>query len=85
VPGAAVYWTVDSSYRSGLAPFISLVYDPKAVMTFTIKGLPGGLVNVNDLRREQARPASSAVEGGRVLPEPGHEEEWLRQAKTAQS
>jgi len=30
-------------------------------------------------------PASSAVEGGRVLPEPGHEEEWLRQAKTAQS
>jgi phenylpyruvate tautomerase PptA (4-oxalocrotonate tautomerase family) len=30
-------------------------------------------------------PASSAVEGGRVLPEPGHEEQWLRQAKTAQS
>jgi phenylpyruvate tautomerase PptA (4-oxalocrotonate tautomerase family) len=30
-------------------------------------------------------PASSAVEGGRVLPEPGHEEEWLRQAKNAKS
>lgn len=28
-------------------------------------------------------PASSAVEGGRVLPEPGHEEEWLRQTKNA--
>jgi phenylpyruvate tautomerase PptA (4-oxalocrotonate tautomerase family) len=26
-------------------------------------------------------PASSAVEGGRALPEPGHEEEWLRQAE----
>jgi phenylpyruvate tautomerase PptA (4-oxalocrotonate tautomerase family) len=26
-------------------------------------------------------PASSAVEGGRVLPEPGHEQEWLRQAE----
>jgi phenylpyruvate tautomerase PptA (4-oxalocrotonate tautomerase family) len=25
-------------------------------------------------------PAGSAVEGGRVLPEPGHEEEWLRRA-----
>jgi phenylpyruvate tautomerase PptA (4-oxalocrotonate tautomerase family) len=25
-------------------------------------------------------PASSAVEGGRVLPEPGHEEKWLRQS-----
>ena len=30
-------------------------------------------------------PASSAVEGGRVLPEPGHEEEWLRQAKNVKS
>ena len=30
-------------------------------------------------------PASSAVEGGRVLPEPGHEEEWLRQAENAKS
>ena len=28
----------------------------------------------------QDSPASSAVEGGRVLPEPGHEEEWLREA-----
>jgi hypothetical protein len=30
-------------------------------------------------------PASSAVEGGRVLPEPGHKEEWLRQAKNARN
>jgi phenylpyruvate tautomerase PptA (4-oxalocrotonate tautomerase family) len=28
----------------------------------------------------QDSPASSAVEAGRVLPEPGQEEEWLRQA-----
>lgn len=27
----------------------------------------------------QDGPARSAVEGGRVLPEPGQEEEWLRQ------
>jgi phenylpyruvate tautomerase PptA (4-oxalocrotonate tautomerase family) len=27
----------------------------------------------------QDGPARSAVEGGRVLPEPGEEEEWLRQ------
>ncbi|RFC75191.1 tautomerase family protein [Streptomyces sp. AcE210] len=27
----------------------------------------------------QDSPARSAVEGGRVLPEPGEEEEWLRQ------
>ena len=27
----------------------------------------------------QDSPARSAVEGGMVLPEPGHEEEWLRQ------
>lgn len=26
-------------------------------------------------------PAQSAVEGGRVLPEPGHEAEWLRQVE----
>jgi phenylpyruvate tautomerase PptA (4-oxalocrotonate tautomerase family) len=30
----------------------------------------------------QDSPARSAVEGGRVLPEPGQEKEWLRQAKT---
>jgi hypothetical protein len=42
---------VDSSYHSGLAPFISVVYDTKAVMTFTIKGLPGGLVHVNHVAR----------------------------------
>jgi phenylpyruvate tautomerase PptA (4-oxalocrotonate tautomerase family) len=30
----------------------------------------------------QDSPAQSAVEGGRVLPEPGQEEEWLRQAAT---
>jgi phenylpyruvate tautomerase PptA (4-oxalocrotonate tautomerase family) len=30
----------------------------------------------------QDSPASSAVEAGRVLPEPGHEEEWLRQAQS---
>ena len=26
-------------------------------------------------------PAQSAVEGGRVLPEPGHEAEWLREVE----
>lgn len=26
-------------------------------------------------------PAQSAVEGGRVLPEPGHEAEWLKQVE----
>lgn len=30
----------------------------------------------------QDSPARSAVEGGRVLPEPGQEKEWLRQANT---
>ena len=29
----------------------------------------------------QDSPARSAVEGGLVLPEPGHEEEWLRQVE----
>ena len=41
-----------------------------------ISGVPHGhvMVVIED------SPASSAVEGGRVLPEPGHEAEWLQQS-----
>ncbi|WBB59696.1 tautomerase family protein [Streptomyces sp. WMMC500] len=62
---------------------------PQEEATRLARGLSSALVRISGMDESQTMvvlqdgPARSAVEGGRVLPEPGEEEEWLRRNGTA--
>jgi hypothetical protein len=78
---------VDGSYRTDLAPYIG----PQESTTRLALELASAGARISGVDQGHVMvviedsPASSAVEGGRVLPEPGQEEEWLCQAGNAAS
>jgi phenylpyruvate tautomerase PptA (4-oxalocrotonate tautomerase family) len=61
---------------------------PQESTTRLVQELAAAAARISGLKEEAIMvvildsPASSALEGGRVLPEPGHEEEWLRAAES---